>query len=214
VLTLLMLADTLTIMAPAEAVTLARPSRSTTLALTRNDRRLVVVNRETNSVSVIEVVQIIGGVRTDVANKLAEITVGQEPRCVALRPDDQEAYVTNTASGTVSVLSLETFEVVDEIPVGTEPRGCAITPNGLRLYVANHTEGTISIISLATRQVVNTVTVGGNPSAIAITNDLDEDDTDERVFVTDFFARIIPGGPARPLMMASKGVSSHFRSAM
>ena len=81
----------------------------------------------------------------DVGIKLAEIGVGEEPRCVAIHPNDQVAYVTNGISGTVSVVNLAQRRVVATIPVGTEPRGCALTPNGTLLYVANHTEGTVSI---------------------------------------------------------------------
>ena len=79
----------------------------------------------------------------DIGVKLAEIGVGEEPRCVAIHPNDQEAYVTNGISGTVSVVNLAQRRVVATIPVGTEPRGCALTPNGTLLYVANHTEGTV-----------------------------------------------------------------------
>ena len=85
----------------------------------------------------------------DTAKLLAEVAVGNEPRFVALSPDDQEAYVTNALDGTVAVVSLlgsDAFSVVAEIPVGTEPRGLAMTPNGSRLFVANHTAGTVSII--------------------------------------------------------------------
>ncbi len=39
----------------ATATTLAAPSRSTTIALTSDETRLVVVNREANSVSIIQV---------------------------------------------------------------------------------------------------------------------------------------------------------------
>ena len=42
----------------------------------------------------------------DVATKLAEIGVGEEPRCVAIHPTDRAAYVTNGISGTVSVVDL------------------------------------------------------------------------------------------------------------
>jgi DNA-binding beta-propeller fold protein YncE len=42
----------------------------------------------------------------DVGIKLAEIGVGEEPRCVAIRPNDEVAFVTNGISGTVSVVSL------------------------------------------------------------------------------------------------------------
>jgi hypothetical protein len=63
------------------------PSRSTTIALTSDDQRLVVVNREAHSVSVIQVRDTTPqGNGIDVARKLAEIPVGLEPRCVAVPP--------------------------------------------------------------------------------------------------------------------------------
>src|SRR4029077_13435240 len=73
---------------PSEAI--AAPTRSTTIALTSDETRLVVVNREANSLSIIQVKDANGN---DVANKLTEIAVGQEPRCVAVHPTDRAAYV-------------------------------------------------------------------------------------------------------------------------
>ncbi len=169
------------------------PSRSTSIALTADDRYAVVANRETHSVAVIEVRDRQG---QDVGIKRLEIAVGQEPRFVALSPDDREIYVSNTVSGTVSVIPLfgsDAGRVVADIAVGTEPRALAVTPNGTRLYVANHTEGTVSVIDVATRRVTATVQVGGQPAAIAITNDNDTDDTDETVFVTQFYAVLRSG---------------------
>ena len=91
-------------MQSVKSATLPTPSRSTTIALTSDDQKLVVVNRDSNSVSVIQVrVPLLS---SDTANKLAEIPVGLEPRCVALSPDDREAYVTNAVSGTVSVIDV------------------------------------------------------------------------------------------------------------
>jgi YVTN family beta-propeller protein len=195
---------------PSDSPTLATPSRSTTIALTSDDQRLVVVNREANSVSVIQVRAEVtkkngktdddktkNGKKdpkdsVDVAVKLAEIPVGLEPRCVAVHPNDQAAYVTNGISGTVSVVSLIQRRVLATIKVGTEPRGCALTPSGRLLYVANHTEGTVSIIDTASRNVVGKVNVGRNPTAIAISNNGDGDDTDETVFVTQIFAELAP----------------------
>ena len=186
---------------------LATAANASTIVLTSDDRRLVVVNREANSISLLEVRS---GDGQDVANKLTEMAVGLEPRCVALHPNDQEAYVTNALTGTVSVVSLLAFKVVAEIAVGTEPRGCAITPNGTQLYVANHTAGTVSIIDTASRKAVNTITVGGNPTAMAITNDGDADDTDERVFVTQIFAELIPGGLGEARDTGKQGVVRTF----
>ncbi|HKF06463.1 MAG TPA: hypothetical protein VKB49_29365, partial [Candidatus Sulfotelmatobacter sp.] len=100
----------------------AAPTRSTTIALTADETRLVLVNREANTVSIIRVKDANGN---DVAEKLAEIGVGQDPRCVAVHPTDAAAYVTNGISGTVSVIDLVLNREVAQIPVGTEPRGCA-----------------------------------------------------------------------------------------
>jgi YVTN family beta-propeller protein len=168
------------------------PSRSTTVALTKKDSLLLVVNRETNSLAVLQVRK----KKADTQTLLAEVAVGVDPRCVAADAKGTVAYVTNGASGTVSVISLvgkPAFNVVAEIAVGTEPRGCALTPNGKLLFVANHTAGSVSVIDTLTRTVVDTVEVGGNPWAVAITNDNDKADDDETVFVTDFFSRLIAG---------------------
>jgi YVTN family beta-propeller protein len=174
------------------AATLATPSRSTTIALTSDETRLVVVNREVNTVSIIRVKDAAGA---DVATKLAEIAVGLEPRCVVVHPNDEVAYVTNGISGTVSVVDLVRGVVVTEVPTGAEPRGCALTPNGSLLYVANHTEGTVSIFITSNPLSpipAGAVPVGRNPMALAITNNGDDNDTDEIVFVTQIFAEVNP----------------------
>ena len=62
--------------AMAPKVADAAPTRSTTIALTSDETRLVVVNREANSVSIIRVKNANG---KDVSNKIAEIPVGEEP---------------------------------------------------------------------------------------------------------------------------------------
>src|SRR5262247_579662 len=170
----------------------AAPTRSTTIALTSDETRVVVVNREANSVSIIQVKDANGN---DVANKLTEIAVGQEPCCVAVHPSDRAAYVTNGISGTVSVVDLVLNREVAQIPVGTEPRGCALTPDGSLLYVANHTEGTVSILVVASgdpRILIpdGSVQVGRNPTAIAITDQGPGNIT--TVFVTQIFAELNP----------------------
>jgi YVTN family beta-propeller protein len=155
-LSVVLIVGSLVLSWPAKSAPLPTPSRSTTIALTSDDQRLVVVNRDANSVSVIQV-RFLG---LDTASKLMEIPVGREPRCVALSPDDREAYVTNAVSGTVSVIDLVGLRVVAEIPVGTEPRGCAVTPNGTLLLVTLHTEGKLVAISPATRTVLGSGFLG------------------------------------------------------
>jgi YVTN family beta-propeller protein len=168
---------------------LATPSHSTTIALTSDEQRVVVVNREANSISILRVKNVQGN---DIANKIAEIGVGEEPRCVAIHPNDQVAYVTNAISGTVSIINLSQRRVVKNIKVGTEPRGCALTADGSLLYVANHTDGTVSIIDTVSATVVGAVNVGRNPTALAITNKGTGNISDDTVFVTQIFAELNP----------------------
>ena len=198
--------------------TATTPSRSTTIALTSDQQRVVVVNREANSLSIIRVRA--GG--DDVGIKLAEIGVGEEPRCVAIHPNDQVAYVTNGISATVSVVNLAQRRVERNVPTGTEPRGCALTPNGSLLYVANHTEGTVSIFFTGNPLnpiPVGAVPVGRNPTAIAITNDGDGSDSDETVFVTQIFAERnpnfvdpVPDGNGEMRDLGKQGVVQAFQA--
>ena len=174
-----------------EQVTRFTPSQSSSIVLTSDDRYLVIANREKDSVSLIQVRDENGG---DTNIHLGEVSVGDEPRSVVISPDNSTAMVTNAADGTVSVIDLRTYAptiIGSPIAVGNEPRGIAISPNGRYAYVANHTEGTVSVIATSSYSVVNTVEVGGNPMAIAISNDGDEDDTDENIYVTRFFSEVI-----------------------
>jgi YVTN family beta-propeller protein len=185
------------------------PTRSTTIALFRRDTRLALVNREADSLTVLQVRRH----GTDAATKLAEVAVGHEPRCVAIGAGEREAFVVNAASGTVSVVALRgprANTVVAEFPVGTEPRGCAMAPNGSRLFVANYTDGTVAVVDPAARRVTATVPVGGNPYAVAVTND--GDDANETVFVTQFFAELVPGGPGEGFDAGKEGVVQAFPS--
>ena len=167
------------------------PSRSSTIAITSDDRKIVVANREKDTISIIEVVDASGA---DSERLIAELEVGTEPRYVAISPDDKRAYVSNTVDGTVSVIDISSDQPSVEgtpIKVGTEPRGIVVSPNGTYIYVANFTEGTVSVISSSRLEVVNTVAVGGNPMAIAMSNDRDGDDLDEQVYVAHYFSEVI-----------------------
>ena len=185
----------------------ADPTRSTNIALTGNGTRLVNVNHEADSVTLFDVR---GGGRS--LRKITEIPVGQEPYCVAVDPRGGNIFVTNGADGTVSVISPATLRVIRTITVGTEPRGCALTPDGERLFVANHTAGTVSIINASIRspRVIDTVNVGGNPFAIAVT-DTGGRRNNQRVFVTDFYARLIQGGPGEGFDTGKEGIVKSFR---
>jgi YVTN family beta-propeller protein len=164
----------------------AAATRSSPIAITHDDAFVWSVNPDNDSVSVFRV-------PNDQNIKVAEIAVGKEPWCVAVTPDDEKAYVTNMASGTVSVISTFSRQVINTIKVGTEPFGCAITPDGRDLYVANQSSGTVSVINTRRDKVTETIeNVGVKPHGIAISAD------GARVFVTQFLA-LKPEDDPRPL---------------
>jgi YVTN family beta-propeller protein len=161
-------------------------TRSSPLAITSDDKYVWSVNPDNDSVSVFLVAK-------DANKRVARIPVEKEPSCVAITPDNKKVYVTNTASGTVSVIDTHKWYVVDTIKVGTEPFGCALTPDGKRLYVTNQASDSVSVISTWSDRVVETIKkdVGFHPHGIAITED------GKKVYVTQFFAQK-PADDLRP----------------
>jgi YVTN family beta-propeller protein len=80
-------------------------------------------------------------------------------------------YVTNSGSGSVSVIDSATNLVSDTISVGSRPVGATFAPDGSRVYVANSASDTISVIDALTNKVIATVAVGAFPQGLAITPD-------------------------------------------
>ena len=88
------------------------------------------------------------------------VPVGLKPKGVAVAPNGNHAYVTNSSDGTVSVIDTASNTVVGTIPVGSVPIGVAVTPDGTHAYVTNSGSSNVSVIATASNTVVATVTVG------------------------------------------------------
>jgi YVTN family beta-propeller protein len=167
------------------------PTKSGTLALSADDALLAVANPDNNSVTLFDV-------QNDNNQKLVEVPVGKEPNGVVVSPDGSTVYVANTVDGTVSVLQVDRaaspiVKITATLKVGTEPYGVAITPNGTKVYVTNARSNSVSVIDTATNTVVKTITnigpsVGSEPRGIAITNNGNENDGDETIYITHFYA--------------------------
>ncbi len=162
-------------------------SSSGPIAISDDDALLVVVNNLNDSITVINVAG-------DANAKIAEITVGDEPRSVALMPDKTRAYVTNQASATVSVIDMVANQKTQDIPVGVEPYGVAITPDGSRAYVTNSASNTVSVIDTASNTVIATIKIPGvQPRGIAITNN-NGGAGQQFVYVTQFLSQPTASG--------------------
>jgi YVTN family beta-propeller protein len=157
------------------------------VAVSPDGSKVYVANVSSNTVSVIDTA-------TNTVN--ATIPVGLPPppppfcgpvcaMAVAVSPDGNKVYVTNTFSNsnTVSVIDTTTNTVSATIPVGRPSLGVAVTPDGSKVYVANADAGTVSVIDTATNMVSVTISsVGGRAFGVAVSPD------GSKVYVTDSFA--------------------------
>ncbi len=177
---------------PPAGVRFAGATSSQPLALSADNAYLVVANEDNNSVTFFDL-------RNDANRKLAEVPVQSEPGGVAFMPDGSKAYAANAVSGTVSVIPFNAAAGTagapsKQIDVGTEPAALVLTPNGRRLYVANARSNSVSVIDTATDAVIKTISdVGPEPRGLAVTNDGDEYDDDETLYVTQFLSLPVAG---------------------
>ncbi len=164
--------------------TLVRPSKSSAIAITGNDKLVVQVNPENDSISIFN---------AETGAKLNEVPVGDEPVAVVIHPDDDTAFVANRADASImKIVDLNgNPEVDDEVSVGSEPTGIALSPTGAKLVVAEFAEGHVSLVDTTTMSLIGNGVDVRNPRGVAITNDNDQDDDDERVVVTEFYGRPI-----------------------
>jgi YVTN family beta-propeller protein len=96
------------------------------------------------------------------------VTVGNDPRCVVVTPDQTYLYVTNYGDDTVSVISVTDREVTETINVGDGPYGISISLSGVFVYVVNQLDGTISVIDSNSdsddyNTVIDTIDIGNSP---------------------------------------------------
>ena len=151
------------------------PARSSLLALNPSGKELWVVNPDANSVSVLTVT-------SNTLTKVAEITVGRQPRTLAFSCDGARVFVACQSTNELWVLNAAGRGVDGRIPVGHQPYGVALSPGDGTILVSNQGEGTVTVISsgLVVKKILR---VADTPRALAITAD------GSRAYVTHFLTR-------------------------
>ncbi len=181
------------------------PSRGSTIAISPDDTRVVAANRDAGTVSVFAV---------DWAEtppsivKIAEVPVGAEVSQVAINPNGDFALaLSRKDQKLVRIDDLRgTPKAGASVKTGSEPTGLALSPFGDTAWVANWVDGTVLVVKTATMETKTTVdlnaalaasgklgNVNGRPAlahprSVAITNNGNNLDDDEQVYVTDFYA--------------------------
>lgn len=130
------------------------------LAISSTGRVLYVANSTSNTITAFQVDS--SGLLTQVpqagpgTNPVSTSVAG--PTALAMSPDGQFLYVTNSASNTVTAFRIETSGRLTLIPPvgstpnpvstgGTIPNGIAVAPNGAHLYITNG-GGTVSAFAI------------------------------------------------------------------
>jgi DNA-binding beta-propeller fold protein YncE len=182
-------------------------SRGSAVAVSRDDSIALVVNRDVGSATVLDLAYD----KTPSADKRTELSFGQgsEPWQAVFAPDGDTAYVIlRKEQQLVRISHLTTKPKIDgTCDVGSEPTGLALSPTGKSAFVANWQDGTVSVVDtdkLAVRDtydlnaaLVKTGFLGdvkarpalAHPRSIVVTNNLDKKDSDETLYVTEYFAQ-------------------------
>jgi YVTN family beta-propeller protein len=92
---------------------------------------------------------------------------GSSPSGIAYNSANNNTYVANRDSSTVSVISGSTDSVIATILVGRQPVWIAYVPPNNKLYVTNFGSDDVYVINGATNKVIKNIPVGNGPVGIA-----------------------------------------------
>ncbi|MEO8593736.1 MAG: YncE family protein [Candidatus Solibacter sp.] len=95
---------------------------------------------------------------------------GKAPHLVKIAPDGVWAYTSNTDTGNLSAVNLQTGEI-KLIPVGERPQGLAFSQDGKRLYVTNLNSNSLSIVDTQSRTQIGSIPTGKGPVRVILSPD-------------------------------------------
>ncbi len=95
---------------------------------------------------------------------------GGDPHMVLFGPKAEWAYVSNTATGTIAAVHVQTGET-KLIPTDARPQGLLFSHDGRILYATNSEGNSISIIDAQKKERVGVIPVGNGAARVALTPD-------------------------------------------
>lgn len=103
-----------------------------------------------------------------------KIAVGSVPIQLYATADSRTLVVANQGSRqkpgrTVSLISLETFQVIQTIETAAGAHGVVVDRDGRYAYITNTYANSVSVLDLLNRRVTQTIPVGKAPNGISIT---------------------------------------------
>ena len=105
--------------------------------------------------------------RIDLATfKQSLLTVGINPRAIALSPDGKRLYVTLSQSGLIRSWNLATGKIEKSIKVGDTPRSLDISSDGSAIFVVNYVSTTLVKVRTSDMKITETVKVCQRPIGV------------------------------------------------
>ncbi|WP_415894288.1 YVTN family beta-propeller repeat protein [Neptuniibacter sp. PT8_73] len=78
------------------------------------------------------------------------------------------AYVSNEKDDTISIIDLDSMEVIETLNVGERPRGILFSKDYTKLYICASDSDTVQIMDLATKKIIGELPSGEDPEQFAL----------------------------------------------
>lgn len=121
---------------------------------------LVTVNMDSDSITLVDIRE---------KRVITEIPVGDDPRTVAVTPDDAYALITLRGENALAVVNLDTQQLEAVIPACHMPYG--VVADNRRAYVSCFADDAIAILDLASREITYRMPVRDAPAGLVISGD-------------------------------------------
>lgn len=131
------------------------------VAVSRDGTRLWVTSETPNAVLELDAAS---------GRELRAWPTGQQRTHLVLpSPDERTFYVTNTVSGSLSVIDRASGRV-SSVPIGDGAEGLTVSPDGRELWVARRGDNVVSIVSTERGAIIDSLTIDGDgPQRIQFT---------------------------------------------
>jgi YVTN family beta-propeller protein len=105
-------------------------------------------------------------IETSTSKVAAKILTGAGKHDIVISNDNRFAFVSNSESGTVSVIDIRKLEKLRDVKVGPQPVSLALSELSKAVYVTSQDDGTITVIEEQDHQVLATMKT--KPGALSI----------------------------------------------
>jgi YVTN family beta-propeller protein len=134
------------------------------LALTSDGKMLLVANRGSNTVSLIDPFSLLELIRVD---------VGKEPHSILIHPNGRRAFVFNTLSSTISVIDIPNKAVAATLTTDPGPLRGQFNRRGDRLYVIHAWSSYLTVLDPSSLSILRRFAVGMGMTSIKVDTQTD-----------------------------------------